>query len=153
MADNITVYDKFEYGDLDIVSVHDNEVISYNVNFKNKTIVLSTVYYGEPNKITEKTTIEFINVFDHLFRTDNGSGILFDIEICEIKHLIKLEQEWLVYQKRQSYLFSRKTDEEIAVMLTNLNINYYRVMGTCGLDGFVLAESMKITVEKMAEGI
>lgn len=57
-----------------MTSVHDNEVISYEVNLKNKHIVINT-------ENREKTVkIKFFNVMAHLFEDHLYGSILLDIE-------------------------------------------------------------------------
>ncbi len=59
-----------------MISVHDNEIISYEVNMKNHTITITTIEYRAQTTLLVK--IEFSEVLAHMFRTELEGSIIFD---------------------------------------------------------------------------
>lgn len=76
-------------------SVHDNEIISYNVDLKNKEISIHTL-----SESGQTITIIFSGVLAHLFENHLSSSIIFDIEETELRHFFVDNKDLLEKQKR-----------------------------------------------------
>ena len=72
-------------------SVHDNLLVSYEVQCEARTITLRTEY-RHPDKLTEFTNVIFEGVQGYSFHNDAFGNILFDLESVSVETL--LTQFW-----------------------------------------------------------
>jgi hypothetical protein len=126
-------------GSLEHPQVHDNFVCALAVHLEQRVLVLHTQYRDGPGP-HELTDLRFVGLVAHHFDDVAEPSILLDVE--------RVSAEWVVGQwqglfaSRQRYgwppiHFSDLAD--LARQLAGLGVLGYRVMGSCGLDGFVLA--------------
>jgi hypothetical protein len=128
-------------GSIDRPNIHDNFVYALAVHLEASVLVLHTQYRDEPGP-HELTDVRFIGLVAHHFEDIAAPSILLDIE--------RVSAEWVVEQWRDLFVgrknygwpplkFADLTD--LARQLADLRVVGYRVMGSCGLDGFVLASA------------
>jgi hypothetical protein len=119
--------------------VHDNFVYALAIHLERRILLLHTQYRDGPGPY-ELTDVRFVGLVAHHFDDVAEPSILLDIE--------RVPAEWVVEQWRELFL-SRKnygwpllnyTDlADLTRQLADRAVVGYRVMGSCGLDGFVLA--------------
>lgn len=131
--------------------LHDNELLSYAVDFREKTVLLNTEYWYE--NINEKTTVIFKNVTAHWF-IDAGemTTIIFDICCYDVERFIRDYKPLLKERKGYGWPLSGYTDDnDLLGKLHALNQKYFSVESSCGVSGFILAEEMQLNTEAIKE--
>ena len=126
--------------------VHDNELISYTVDFRKKEMVLNTEYCMDHE--IEQTKVVFTNVTAHFFEMAGELfTIIFDIECNDIKDFIEEQGELLLKYKNYGWpLCTYKKDKDLLRILMENNQKYYTLESSCGMSGFVIAENMNIEI-------
>ncbi|WP_327195502.1 hypothetical protein [Paenibacillus alvei] len=127
--------------------VHDNEIISYEVNLKKNRIVLYTEY--ENSNIIENTKIYFYDVLAHFFETQLPGSIIFDIDNYDIHHFIEDNKEILEEQKNYGWPMDYSTINELEEKLMREQYEYFAISSSYGLNGWVLAKKYEIKVIEM----
>lgn len=121
-------------------SVHDNEIVSYEVNLKEKRIKLNTVI----RNTEEKIEVRFSNVIAHVFEEELPGSIILDIEESNLEKFFKSNQKLLQEKKDYFWPMIYKTESEFHEKLKNENISYFIIFSSYGLNGWILAENMDI---------
>ncbi|MDQ0090334.1 hypothetical protein J2T12_003748 [Paenibacillus anaericanus] len=124
--------------------VHDNEILSYEINLKQNKIVIHTEYQNF-NKI-ENTSIIFYDVLAHLFETQLSGSIIFEIYNYEIHHFIEENKEILEKQKNYCWPMYYKTINELEEKLMIEQYKYFVISSSYGLSGWVLAKKYEINL-------
>jgi hypothetical protein len=130
--------------------IHDNIIKSYIVDLENGKIVFNTVYCYNDIDIMEETSIEFCNATAHLFSNAMENSIILDIETCNIDDFIKNNSETLAKTKNYGWPYIYKNNDDLIKILHKHNQKYYVIVCAYGLQGWVLAEEMKINVKEMS---
>ncbi|WP_018752711.1 hypothetical protein [Paenibacillus sanguinis] len=73
-----------------MLSIHDNEIVSYEVDIRKSTIKIQTL---DGDELT--TTIEFTDVLAHVFETQLQGSIIFDISTFEVSRFLENNKELL----------------------------------------------------------
>ncbi|MDK8179599.1 hypothetical protein [Paenibacillus sp. UMB4589-SE434] len=128
-------------------NVHDNEILSYEINLKQNKIVIHTEYII-PNK-TENTTIFFYDVLAHFFDTQLPGSIILDIDTYDIHHFITDNKELLEKHKNYSWPMDYTTIDELEGKLIQEQYKYFIISSSYGLSGWVLAKKYEINVIEM----
>jgi len=131
--------------------IHDNEILSYTVDFKKKKIIFLTKYTSKT--LNENTTIEFLNVTIHLFENAIEGSIILDITKCSIKDFITNNKELLEKKKNYCWPMFYDTESELTQKLNDKKQSYFVISSALGLCGWILAEDMKIIVKNEATEI
>ncbi|MGG3510130.1 hypothetical protein ABES58_32260 [Paenibacillus lautus] len=121
-----------------MTSVHDYEVISYEVNLRDHFIIIITEY----NEIEVK--IEFIDVMAHLFEDHLHGSILLDIDTYDIDGFIEGNLEILERHKPYCWPTYYNTLGELREKLIREQYEYYVISSSLGFNGWVLAKNMRI---------
>jgi len=125
--------------------VHDNEIISYEVNLKNDKIVVHTFY--EKDNQTEFTDIIFEGVISHLFEHPLKGSIILDIQDYNIQLFLKENKELLAKNKNHGWPLMYNDIEELERKLSQEHFKYIVIYSSYGLNGWVLAKDYKIDVK------
>lgn len=125
------------------ISIHDNLVLSYTIDCVKKTIVLHTVFYD--NEPHEHTGIIFSEVFAYHFEGDNFQTILFDIDQVSPEEVHSAYRDLFERRKNYAWPFSYSTEQELLGKLNDKSVRGFLVSSSYGMEGFVLAEEMRIT--------
>ena len=123
-------------------SVHDNHLVSYEVDGVAKRIVLHTEYaYGE--EPFEKTDVVFEGVLDHYFRNPILPSIVFDVEEVEIQAILIRDKELINEGHRIGGWpsFWRDSADEMLEAISNNGCKMFEISSSYGLDGWVAAAS------------
>ncbi|WP_417384638.1 hypothetical protein [Gimesia sp.] len=134
---------------MQIPPVHDNLVTALSIDLERGTLILKT-RYQQMNQCEELTVLRFSGVLTHHFNHVMVPSILFDVECQTIPTLLN-EWEWL-FLKQKNYgwpLSSWKTVSELEQQLSERGLKMYRVRGSCGLDGFVMAEKVEFQMQTL----
>ena len=131
------------------ISVHDNILLGYDVDSQRKRIVFRTEYPHTEEK--QKTDVIFEDVKAYHFEGDLFSTIIFDIE--EIEPATAMKQIPEVFERRAKHGWPQgweKKKESFEEFASRLDLKAYWIQSSYGLDGFVLAKSMKKTSANQA---
>ncbi|MDR1274664.1 MAG: hypothetical protein LBK12_08940 [Odoribacteraceae bacterium] len=126
-------------------AIHDNIIKSYTVDLENDTISLNTVYYN--GDVREETSIEFYHVMGHLFSNVLKNSILLDVYNHGMDHFIRDNKAALAKGENYGWPVNHKGHDDLINILKQNNQKYYVVRTSYGMDGWVLAEKMKINTE------
>ena len=127
-----------------MISIHDNEVLSYTVDLKNKTIRLDTTWsYKERS---EHTMVEFRGVFTHyLVGANDYQNVLTDIEE-EPLEIFALDNDALLKEWKDTTCWPRLYQDtgDMLRQLGEEKLRYYKLYAAIGLEGWVLARKMEL---------
>ena len=127
-------------------TIHDSFVYSIRHRLEDRTLTILSHYRGR--EIPEPFfTTEFENVIAHHFDHVVAPSILLDIEETDVQTILSMNED--LFKKGLNYSWpyhGLRTLVEVAARLTAESIQGYQVMGSCGLDGFVLASSCSTSV-------
>lgn len=126
-----------------MVRIHDNEIVSYEVDLKNHQIILHTQYKDSGS--IKNTDIIFHDVLVHFFQNELSGSIIFDIEKSDITLFLKNNSDLLKKQKNYCWPMPYRTEEELTEGLLKGQYSYYVISSSYGLNGWILAKSYEIT--------
>lgn len=124
--------------------VHDNEILSYEVNYEAEQIIMHTRY--DSRQLLEHTDIVFSGVLCHWFEGELPGSIILDINANGIPSFIKENTELLNKQKNYGWPKMYDTLEELESTLTAEQYQYFVISSSYGLNGWVVAKSCDIDV-------
>lgn len=119
-------------------SVHDNEIVSYEVNLRSEKIIIHTEY--QTSSICEKMDLIFSGVLVHLFEQELPGSIILKIERYDIIEFLEDYSELLKKLKPYCWPFFYKTEEELRERLLKGQYFYYVILSSYGLNGWVVAK-------------
>ncbi len=123
------------------ISVHDNVLVSYEVNCEQRSICLHTQFRdrGPPFELTD---VVFAGVVAYQFEHDSTIGtILFDIEDVAAIDVWRENEAAFRAGRRYGWPGEWADSEESAKSFFRENtINGYIVASSCGLTGWILAK-------------
>jgi hypothetical protein len=126
-------------GLLELPNVHDNFVYALAVHLEQRVLILHTQYRDRPGP-HELTDVRFVGLVAHHFADVAEPSILLDIELVPAGWVV--EQWAALFASRKNYGWPGLEFTDLADLvqqLANRQVVGYRIMGSCGLDGFVLA--------------
>jgi hypothetical protein len=129
--------------------VHDNIILSYEVDLQNDLIRLHTRYDYEQKQ--EATEIIFTGVLTHLFEHQLKGSIIFDIGESDISSFIKDNNALLLINQIYSWPKMYNTLDELEKDLVKERYKYIILMSSYGMNGWVLAKNYEIntrTIDK-----
>ncbi|HJT79291.1 MAG TPA: hypothetical protein VJ739_18995 [Gemmataceae bacterium] len=128
--------------------VHDNFVYALAVHLEQHVLVLHTQYRDGPG-LHELTDVRFRGLIAHHFEDVVAPSILLDIERVPPGWVV---EQWKgLFDSRKNYGWPplEYTDlVDLIRRLAELRVFGYRIMGSCGLDGFVLASEAEYRQRK-----
>ena len=128
------------------LSVHDNHLVSYQVDGVAKKIILHTEYaYGE--EPFEKTDVVFEGVLDHYFRNPILPSIVFDVEEVDIQAILIRDKELINEGHKIGGWPSFWKDSSDAMFkeISSSGFKMFEISSSYGLDGWVVAASCKFS--------
>ena len=121
-------------------NLHDNEILSYEVNLRNKNIIISTNYYG-----TKTANIYFNEVLAHNFENEISYSTICELgEYSSINSFIRDYSDLLERGKSQSWPMDYKTFDELEEKLIKGLYKCYFISSSYGLSGWILAKSVEV---------
>jgi hypothetical protein len=124
-------------------AVHDNFVYALEVHLERRLLVLHTEYRDGPAE-QEFTDVRFVGVVAHHFEHVAGPSILLDIEQVAAAWVVERWRE--LFERGKNYGWPSVQHSDVGGLgeeLTRQRVHGYLVMGSCGLDGFVLAAGLE----------
>ena len=121
---------------------HDDEIIKYEVNLKEGIVTLFTQYYK--NKIKYDAQIIFSDVLVHFFENELPGSIILELRKDEIFYFIKDNIEILNAHKDYLWPINYNHLEELEEFLIAENYNYFNIISSYGLCGWVLSKNVKV---------
>lgn len=122
------------------MDVHDNEILTYTVDFENKEITMKTI-----NRKREIIFVKFKDVLVHYFEMAMPNSIIFDIDEYEGKEVIKENRELLKNTKDFCWPVGYENESDLIKNLEGYK--YYIINSSSGLTGWVLAKSIEFYKE------
>lgn len=123
------------------ISIHDNEIHSYEMCFPEKNLTFKTSY------LNEQTDIQFAAVLAYSFAWAGEQNVLFEAVESSIEGFVR----WYSSNKDTQKAFENgfpiegfATPEDLLLFLKSEEYRYYELNASVGLDGFVIAKDMKI---------
>jgi len=128
---------------MEFPAVHDNFVYAVAIHLEQHVLILHTQYRdgAGPHELTD---LRFVGLVAHLFDDFAAPSILMDVERVGAAWVV--EQWGEMFMSRKTYGWPPITFTDLADLsrqLAELGVEGYRVDGSCGLDGFVLATSVE----------
>lgn len=118
--------------------VHDNEILSYQVELINHSITLHTKYKKEIINIC------FTGVMAHLFECELPGSIILDVGEYPVSIFIEENQKLLNERKNHCWPIYYKEIEDLIKILESERYVYYIISSSYGLSGWVLAKNVEI---------
>jgi len=121
-------------------SIHDNHLVSYEVDGVAKRIVLHTEYaYGEEPFV--KTDVVFEGVLDHHFRNAILPSIVFDVEEVEVQAILTRDKALINEGHKIGGWpsFWRESNDGVLEAISNSGCKMFEISSSYGLDGWVAA--------------
>ncbi|PEI82095.1 hypothetical protein CN679_28250 [Bacillus pseudomycoides] len=122
-----------------MVSVHDNEIVSYQVNLEKEEIRIHTLTESGRN-----VYIVFSGVLAHFFEAHLSGSIIFDIGKGRLLDFFKENKRLLEKQKAYCWPIFYKDIKELEEILIKENYFYYNICASYGLSGWVLSKKLEI---------
>jgi len=125
------------------ISIHDNLVMGYNVSCDERKIVLHTEYTN--GDMHERTNVIFSGVEAYFFYGDNMQSILFDIEECDIEHVLtRFADE---FEAGIKYCWPGPWNKSVEASREHLEQQQCRawiINSSYGMGGFVIAGNIEL---------
>lgn len=122
-----------------MISVHDNTIISYQVNLEKEEIRIHTLTESGDN-----VYIIFSGVLAHFFETQISNSIIFNIDEDPLPNFFKENKKLLEQQKNYCWPICYDDIKELEETLIKGNYFYYNICASLGLTGWVLAKKLEI---------
>jgi hypothetical protein len=124
-------------------NIHDNFVYAMAVHLEKRILILHTEY-RDRQAPCELTDVRFVGLVAHYFEHVVEPSILLDIEEVSAEWVIQQWRELFERGKHYGWPHIQYADlAELSARLAEQGVLGYRVMGSCGLDGFVLAKGVE----------
>jgi hypothetical protein len=132
-----------EDGLLGCPAVHDHFVYAVAAFLERRLLTLHT-QYRDGDGPYDLTDVRFFGVAAHHFEHIAEPSILLDIEAVSVDWVVENWSELFDRGLRYGWPLAKCVDlSDLTGQLVGRGIRGYRVMGSCGLDGFVLALEAK----------
>jgi hypothetical protein len=121
-------------------SIHDNKVLSYEVDGEHGKIVLHT-RFDEANQL-EYTDVVFEGVIAYKFQGDNFGNILFGIDEVPVSEIV--EKDRVLFEEGSKYAWPGPWNHSLRACLGHFQskvVKGWEISSTYGLCGWVIAES------------
>lgn len=120
--------------------LHDDHIIGYSVNLKEKSIMIQTYNASEKRR----STIYFEGVLTHSFKGILEFNQILDIYDCETDSFVKDNQEELMKMKDHCWPIDYQTEQELAAFLNADRYRYIKIDSSYGMSGWILAKSYRL---------
>ncbi|WP_426451952.1 hypothetical protein ACP26L_07700 [Paenibacillus sp. S-38] len=123
-----------------MISIHDNEITSYQVDLKNHRIIV----YTEAPSNSELVEVSFEGVLAHRFEAQLEGSIILDIQEYGLKGFFEDNKELLEKQKDYCWPLHYDSIDELSVRLTTEGYLYYVIYSSYGLNGWIVAKQYAV---------
>lgn len=122
-----------------IDNIHDNEIISYNVDFRKQKIIFNTLNYRN-----KKVIIEFTGLLAHKFELEQPNSIILDIEESKVEKMIEENTELLLEMKNNCWPIFYDNMKDLLEKLNIDKYKYYIIYSSIGLCGWIIAKNIEV---------
>ena len=122
--------------------LHDNEIISYEVNLSSRTITIYTQF--KTSDSCKGTSMVFYDVLAHFFENELSGSVILEIDEYSIESFIEDNRLLLDNRKNGSWPTYYKTLAEFKEKLINEQYNFYGITPSYGLGGWILAKCYEV---------
>jgi hypothetical protein len=122
------------------LSIHDNRVVSYEVDGERRRIVLHTRF--EDRDPVECTDLVFEGVLAYYFENDNFGNILFGVEEIPVSQLVAHNRR--LFEAGSKYAWPGPWNESPEASIQHFEstgAKAFEISSSYGLDGWVVADS------------
>jgi hypothetical protein len=124
-------------------NVHDNFVYALAADLDQQVLVLHT-QYRDGDGPYDLIDLRFVGMVAYYFDDVAAPSILLDVQRVEAAWVVEQWGELFLARKNYGWPPVRFTDlADLSRQLGERGVVGYRVIGSCGLDGFVLASSVE----------
>lgn len=123
-----------------MISVHDNEITSYQVDLKNHKIIL----YTEASSNCEQVKVSFGDVLAHRFETQLEGSTILNIQEYGVNLFFEDNNELLEKQKDYCWPLSYESIDELSNRLMTEGYLYYVIYSSYGLNGWIVAKQYDV---------
>ncbi|WP_340019763.1 hypothetical protein [Paenibacillus sp. FSL H3-0457] len=127
-------------------SLHDNIILSYEVDLENKRIRMRS---RSSHAVSKNMDVLFSGVMAHTFDTPLHGSIILDLDEWDIEHFIPYNRELLESGMGQGWPVSYDSYDELQIRLIEEKYKYMVISSSYGLSGWVLAKNVEISVQEM----
>lgn len=120
--------------------MHDDIIISYSMDFKNKKMEMHT--YN--NLLKCKSRIEFEGILTHFFTGSLNVNQILDIDEWSINAFIEENEEYLKEMKRYCWPIKYQNLQDLSDYLIINKYKYIKIVSAYGMFGWVLAKDFQI---------
>lgn len=123
-------------------NLHDNEITRYEVNLKDRNVIIYTQIKKDRDMIGFK--IVFSDVIAHLFENELSGSIILELRKDNLEDFIRENEE--VLNRRREFLWPMDYDtfEELQKILIDAGYNYYSIISSYGLCGWILSKTVQV---------
>jgi len=122
------------------LSIHDNRVVSYEVDGERRRIVLHTRF--EDREPVECTDVIFEGVLAYHFENDNFGNILFGVEEIPVPQLVARNRR--LFEEGSKYAWPGPWNDSPEASIQHFEstgANAFEISSSYGLAGWVVADS------------
>lgn len=120
-------------------SYHDHEIVKYEVNLQARLITLVLQYSGDH---INALNVEFTDVLAHYFENVLPGSIILEIVKDDISCFVKDNVELLDKHRNYIWPIDYDTYDELETFLSEGKYEYYIIMGSYGLSGWILSKGI-----------
>ncbi|WP_340016282.1 hypothetical protein [Paenibacillus sp. FSL K6-1318] len=126
-------------------SLHDNIILSYEVDLENERIRMHT---RSSHEVPKNMDVLFSGVMAHAFDTPLYGSIILDLDERDIEHFVPHNRELLESGKGQGWPVSYDSYDELQNQLIEEKYKYMVISSSYGLSGWILAKNVEISVQE-----
>ncbi|WP_413497280.1 hypothetical protein [Carnobacterium maltaromaticum] len=119
------------------MKMHDNEIISYEINLKEQTINIKT---QAPNEKEEY--IFFTDVFAYYFENQLLGSVILDLFEEPLEKFVVDNESLLIEGRKNAWPMHYKEISQLEAKVKAGNLKYYIIASSYGLRGWVLAKNL-----------
>lgn len=125
--------------------VHDNTCHGYRFSGKTQQLVLETEFPSGSQRQGECSDVIFEGVWCHYLESIQNGNIIFDIEQVELAQIEKEFQSVFERLKNSGWPRTEKIVDSFSAVIERRRLKVYRIESSYGMEGFVVAESVRQT--------
>ena len=127
--------------------VHDNMILSFNVDFEAETLTLFTEYHSD--RLHEKTAIIFAGYLTHIFEHQQKNTIILDIEEESSEYFVESNKSFLEQSVNYGYPIAYQTKNpmnELGHYLVDQDYKTFLLSSSYGTGGWIVAKKMTVDI-------
>lgn len=128
-----------------MLSVHDNTCAGYRFSGVDRQLILETEYPSGSEKEGQRSDIVFDEVWCHHLESVQEGNTIFDIEEVDLAQVENEFRDVFVRLKNHGWPRLEKRNDTFSAVVERHQLSVYRIGSSYGLDGFVVAKSVRQT--------